>query len=60
MPMAEYTNKQNPICSRHEPTCAAYSKGRCKILHDTKFTRPCPFYKTWSQVRRERGGDTNE
>ena len=33
----------NPACEYE--SCNGNKKGRCTILTDTKFDRPCPFYK---------------
>ena len=34
----------NPVCREQRESCAAFRKGNCIALSDTKFKRPCPFY----------------
>ena len=41
---SDYNNTSAP-CSRNAPDCKAYRHGGCIALSDTKFNRPCPFYK---------------
>lgn len=41
----DYSNKQLAPCKQKRESCFAFSKGRCRVLHDTEFKRACPFYK---------------
>jgi hypothetical protein len=52
--MATYRPKQFPECSQKRFSCVACKGGRCQILHDTHFDRPCPFYKTQAVLDREK------
>lgn len=37
--------KKDPVCLQGQKDCKRYNKGFCTILTDTKFNKPCPFYK---------------
>ena len=50
MPPKDYL-KQNPRCDQKRYSCASCRGGRCTILHDTRFKRPCPFYKTDAMIQ---------
>ena len=45
------TNKSFPKCANGE--CFACEGGRCVILKETNFRRPCPFFKTKAQLAEE-------
>lgn len=51
--MATYRPKQCPECIQKRFSCVACKSGRCQILHDTHFDRPCPFYKTQAALDKE-------
>ena len=38
------------ICRDYFPDCFAYSNGHCMALNDTRFDKPCPFYKKATEV----------
>ena len=60
MAKVSYGARQNPPCEQDRRACVANKGGRCSILHDTKFSRACPFYKTKAMVRAElKGGQQN-
>ena len=42
-------------CEQQMKDCFAYEAdgGGCRVLRDTRFTRPCPFYKLKEQYERE-------
>ncbi len=50
MPPKDYS-RQNPRCEQERYSCAMNKNGRCQILHDTRFKRPCPFYKTDAMIQ---------
>ena len=50
-------NKPFPMCSQHRFDCFACEMGRCVALIDTKFDKPCPFYKPLPQAAK---GETPE
>lgn len=37
-------------CRDYRPDCFAFCDGKCMALNSTKFDKPCPFYKTISEV----------
>ena len=51
--------RQLPKCEQNRRACTGNKAGRCAILHDTHFSRPCPFYKTVAMVRAEMKGGHN-
>ena len=56
MTKVNYATKQYPKCEQERFSCAMCKDGRCQALHDTHFTRPCPFFKTKAQITAERKG----
>jgi len=49
--MVDRYDRQLVPCRQNRISCKSYSKGRCRILHDTEFgEKPCPFYKTKAMV----------
>lgn len=49
--MAERYERQLVPCRQNRISCNGYSKGRCRILHNTEFgKKPCPFYKPKAMV----------
>ena len=53
MPFNEYGQRQNPPCEQNKSDCLAFSSGRCRCLHDTHFTRDCPFYANAEMVKKK-------
>lgn len=41
-----YKTDNPQMCVEKKTDCFAYHDGKCVALSDTKFNRPCPFYKT--------------
>ena len=49
--MAERYERQLVPCRQNRIICNGYSKGRCRILHNTEFgNKPCPLYKPKAMV----------
>lgn len=47
---------KNPLkpCSRKEKDCHSITRsGKCCLLQDTKFKRPCPFYKPEDAIEKK-------
>lgn len=43
------------VCQQDKVDCFAFGiYGKCKACRETVFDKPCPFYKTYAQVRTER------
>ena len=41
-------------CSRKEKDCHSISgTGKCTLLQDTKFNRPCPFYRSEDDIEQK-------
>lgn len=38
-------DKAEPICVQDRRDCNRYNEGYCALLTDTRFNKPCPFYK---------------
>lgn len=52
--MRPYTPTPLPYCPREERDCHSITnRGRCLILKDVSFCRPCPFYRSWRAVVKE-------
>lgn len=52
--MRPYTPTPLPYCPRPERDCHSLSsKGKCLILKDANFGRPCPFYRSWRTIGKE-------
>ena len=52
----DYKNltSNSPVCLQQQIGCAFFTQGRCTILNDTRFNRPCPFKKTITQLHEEK------
>lgn len=48
-----FTKALCPECSYPQKDCHSVSRGKCLILQDTNFKRPCPFYRSWRAVEKE-------
>ena len=35
----------DPVCVQDRRDCNRYNEGFCSLLTDTRFNKPCPFYK---------------
>lgn len=46
-------NIYDPNCEGNRSDCFAFCDGKCAVLNDTRFGRPCPFYKTKKQCEKE-------
>ncbi len=38
-------NNKNPFCEQKRSDCNHNHDGRCVLLSDTHFNKPCPFHK---------------
>ena len=56
----EYGTRQFPRCEQRRYACVKCIDGRCMILHDTHFRRPCPFYKSRAMINAQKKGDKRE